>query len=184
MAKLYDGTRTVEIEMYKRDFPDYSDDFFNTAALPYDEDHDARKVDDVDYCIDQARDWKLCQGDHAVWTDEIGPGDRRVYVDNEQILENEHIRISFEAGTARYGNHGVNYMISDPNAKMDPPLYAEIKVPEDASEDYGYFTLKDAIIAQADARGIYEFELSFWYSAEDEENLEDDAHASGEIGTW
>lgn len=62
------------------------------------------------------------------------------------------MKISFEAGTSRYGDHGVNYMITAPGEK--PVLYAECKVPTDATDDYGYFALKADIIDQAKAAGF------------------------------
>lgn len=44
---------------------DWSQDFFEVGALPYDEDADAWLVDDVEYCIDQAEDWRLSRGDFS-----------------------------------------------------------------------------------------------------------------------
>lgn len=94
MTKLYDGNKAVEIEMYERDFPDYSSDFFDVSRLPYDDANGAYIVPDVDYCIDQARDWKLFQGDY---NDDVVDLDgkpmdhpteiRHVYVDSEAIEE-------------------------------------------------------------------------------------------------
>ena len=43
------------------------------------------------------------------------------------------MNIDFCAGVSRHGTYGVNYMIS-----ADKALYAEVKAPDDASEDYGY----------------------------------------------
>lgn len=67
--KLTDGKKTVEIEMkvwqgngYS---PDWSIDFFNAGSLKYDEDRDVHYVEDVDYCIEQAEDWKNSTGDFA-----------------------------------------------------------------------------------------------------------------------
>lgn len=78
------------------------------------------------------------------------------------------IKITFEAGTSRNGDHGVNYMMPAPGADS-PELYAEIPVPEGADEEYGYLTLKDEIIRQAVAQNIDPATLAFWYDGQ--ENL-------------
>ena len=62
--KIRDSKRTAEIEMYIWKAgqgvvrPDWSVDFFNAGNLPYDEETDTFTVQDVDYCIAQARDWE------------------------------------------------------------------------------------------------------------------------------
>ena len=65
--KLYDGNKMVDIQMNNwtgNDFtPDWSNDFFDAGNLPYDEELDAYMVEDVDYCIEQAMDWKNADGD-------------------------------------------------------------------------------------------------------------------------
>ncbi len=67
MARLTDGKRTVEIIMMDWDVdnwkPDWSNDFFEVGGLRHDNDLDAYIVDDVDYCIEQAQDWKNGRGD-------------------------------------------------------------------------------------------------------------------------
>lgn len=81
--------------------------------------------------------------------------------------EDKHmIKITFEAGTSRNGNHGVNYMMPAPGANS-PELYAEIPVPEGADEEYGYFALKDEIIRQAIAQNIDPATLAFWYDGQE-----------------
>lgn len=67
MTRLYDGKKIAEITMntwtgngYTTDF---SLDFFEVGALPYDEKREAYVVDDVDYCIEMAEDWKNSKGD-------------------------------------------------------------------------------------------------------------------------
>ena len=69
MTRLTDGNKTVEIEMtiwtgsgYS---PDWSGDFFEVGGLEYDDAKEAYKVEDVDYCVDQANDWKNSEGDFA-----------------------------------------------------------------------------------------------------------------------
>ena len=62
--KIRDNKRTAEIEMYiwksgqGRVRPDWSVDFFEAGNLPDDEETDTFTVQDVDYCIAQARDWE------------------------------------------------------------------------------------------------------------------------------
>lgn len=70
--RLTDGKRTINIEMQVWEEngctgygPDFSLDFFNAGDLPYDEEKELYIVDDVDYCIDQANDWKNSIGDFS-----------------------------------------------------------------------------------------------------------------------
>lgn len=74
----------------------------------------------------------------------------------------------FESGEGRHFNGGVNYMIS-----VDGSVYAECMVPADASEDYGYLTLKNAIMS----KGV---KADFLYDGQ-EEFLEPDADAECEV---
>ena len=68
MTRLYDGNKTVEISMSNWTdngyTPDWSADFFDVGCLPYIEEIDAYQVKDVDYCVDQAMDWKNNTGDY------------------------------------------------------------------------------------------------------------------------
>lgn len=65
--KLYDGKKMVNIEMNNWTdngyTPDWSIDFFEAGSLEYNEDMEAYLVEDVDYCIEQAMDWKNADGD-------------------------------------------------------------------------------------------------------------------------
>lgn len=45
--------------------PDWSQDFFEAGGLPYDDETNTYTVPDVEYCIEQAEDWRLCRGDFA-----------------------------------------------------------------------------------------------------------------------
>lgn len=71
MTRLFDGTKTAEITMRfwnsntNRYTPDWSNDFFAIGGLEYDDEHEAYKVDDVEYCVEQARDWGNMVGDFA-----------------------------------------------------------------------------------------------------------------------
>ncbi len=77
----------------------------------------------------------------------------------------------FEAGSGRHFDGGVNYMISE-----DRRIYAECAVPDGASEDYGYLTMKQAIL-DAGATG-----LVFPYDGQ-ESYLDPDAAAACEVYT-
>ena len=59
--KLNDGKKVAEITMRVWNGsgcgPDWSIDFFEAGGLSYDEESDCFTVPDVDYCIDQAKDW-------------------------------------------------------------------------------------------------------------------------------
>ena len=71
--------------------------------------------------------------------------------------------VNFEAGTGRFGPEPVNFMVC-----IGHHLYAEIVVPDGASDDYGYLNLKDEIIKQAAADGIPEKDLKFWYDGQEQ----------------
>lgn len=65
--KLSDGKKTIDIKLQIWNGtgygPDISNDFFEAGCLPYNEENDTYTVDDVDYCIDYANDWKNGTGD-------------------------------------------------------------------------------------------------------------------------
>lgn len=69
MTKLTDGKKTVGTTMavWTGDgyTPDWSNDFYDVGCLEYDEEKDAYIVDDVEYCIEQAMDWKNSEGDYS-----------------------------------------------------------------------------------------------------------------------
>ena len=87
--RLTDGTRTIEIEMVVRDgdnvSSDWSNDFFEAK---YDEGLDAYHVNDVDYAVEQAMDWKYSSGDFQ-GTDDIAYWDKDVYVDGVYMTDDE-----------------------------------------------------------------------------------------------
>lgn len=85
--KLYDGKKHVEITMHLWDereanmSPDWSNDFFDAGCLTHDTEREGTySVNDVEYCIDQANDWKNFVGDFR--DDEPKEGlERMVFVD-------------------------------------------------------------------------------------------------------
>lgn len=87
------------------------------------------------------------------------------------------MKIQFESGESRHGDYGVNFLIGNGGE-----LYAECRVPEGASDDYGYLALKADIIHQADQLGISE-PLEFWYDGQ-EMHLAPDAAAEAEVLRW
>ena len=88
--RLTDGTKMIEIEMVVRDgdnvSADWSGDFYGGAK--YDEGLDAYLVDDVDYAVEQALDWKYSSGDFR-GTDDIAYWDKGVYVDGVYMTDDE-----------------------------------------------------------------------------------------------
>jgi hypothetical protein len=82
--KLTDGTHTVEIEMLTWDDDkkqyigdDYAPYFFDDAGFFRDaDDEPVWSVEDVNYCIEQAKDWEKCRGDF--WDNEVAEGEERV----------------------------------------------------------------------------------------------------------
>ena len=89
MTRLTDGKRTAEIRMTvwsdqnSSYSPDWEYDFFEFAPSEYDEEADAYRVQDVDYCIDQAADCINRTGDFAA-DDEPVPGSTLI-VDGEIV---------------------------------------------------------------------------------------------------
>lgn len=80
-------------------------------------------------------------------------------------------RMQFEAGEGRHFQGGVNFIQGN-------GIYAEIEVPEGASEDYGYISMKQAIISQyPEAAGF-----DWWYDGQ-EDKLAADASADVEVYT-
>ena len=83
MTRLTDGKKTVEITMRIWEgngyTPDWSNDFFDIGDLPRDEEKEASIVEDVDYCVGQAQDWKNSAGDYM--DDETPIDDKRVDVE-------------------------------------------------------------------------------------------------------
>lgn len=83
--KMTDGKKTVSIQMKSwygnRWNPDCSPEFFDAPSLMYDEESDCSVVEDVDYCIDQAQDWKNCEGDYAEDAEYCSPDNRMVCVE-------------------------------------------------------------------------------------------------------
>lgn len=84
MARLTDGKKTVDITMNEwtgsEYTPDWSNDFFQVGCLSRNEDLDAYIVPDVDYCIDQANDWKNGVGDFLE-DEDVNTEDRNVDVE-------------------------------------------------------------------------------------------------------
>ena len=69
------------------------------------------------------------------------------------------------------GGDGVNVMLSLDAGNPRPwerTFYAECDLPEDASEDYGYFALKAEILRQAAAQGVPAERLAFTYDGQEE----------------
>ena len=70
MIRLTDGYAIVTVEMKtwddrnQRYTPDRAPEFFDVGRLPIDFETRAYKVDDVNHCLDQARDSMLHMGDY------------------------------------------------------------------------------------------------------------------------
>ena len=72
--KMTDGKRTIDIQMKVWNGsgygPDWSIDFFDAGSLPRNEDG-VDVVDDVDYCIDQAREWEAEDENNCVFVEDL-----------------------------------------------------------------------------------------------------------------
>lgn len=83
---LTDGNKTAEIIMHTWDGtqygPDFSDDFFIVGGLPetFIFDRVAYMVDDVEYCIEQARDWEAKRGDYFYDSEDMAAQHRDVII--------------------------------------------------------------------------------------------------------
>ena len=70
MIRLTDGYATVSVEMKtwdehnQRYTPDRAPEFFDVGGLPIDPSTQAYMVEDVNHCLDQARDSMLHMGDY------------------------------------------------------------------------------------------------------------------------
>ena len=89
--RLFDNTKMVEIRIQKWNGngydPDWSQDFFEAAGLEFDEEKNAYRVDDVDYCIEQANDMKNHVGDF--YDGEDPDEDMEIFI--EEIEEGEKV---------------------------------------------------------------------------------------------
>lgn len=88
MTRLTDGKKTAEIEMMVWEgsgyTPDWSADFFEVGNLEFDEEVGAYKVVNVDYCIEQANDWRKGVGDFS----DVEPDENNtVFVDGEALSD-------------------------------------------------------------------------------------------------
>lgn len=79
--RITDGKRTVDIRMVVWEgngySPDWSQDFLGAGGLRYDDEREAYIVEDVDYCIEQAMDWRDSKGD---FRDDVPDENNRVFV--------------------------------------------------------------------------------------------------------
>ena len=82
----------------------------------------------------------------------------------------------FSAGT-RHDGTGINYLVTD-----DKSIYAEVVVPEGASEDYGYLSMKCEVYRVAAEHGVTIDED--FYDTATEQMLDADAYAGEVFVDW
>lgn len=87
-TRLFDGENLAEIVVNnwvpgQGYTPDWSGDFYSVGGLRYNDDLEAFEVDDVNYCIDQANDWRNAEGDFA----ESEP--------NKEEIENRNVDVTW-----------------------------------------------------------------------------------------
>lgn len=69
-TRLTDGNRVMRFEMWEENIftmftgIDFSNDFFEVGSLFYDEATNAYMVGDLEYCVEQMRDWMSYSGDY------------------------------------------------------------------------------------------------------------------------
>lgn len=77
-------------------------------------------------------------------------------------------KVDYQAGTSRYGNKGVDYMLvkvpvkSPDGDDFEVELYAE-EIPDPNDETATYDALKAEILRMADEAEIEPEKLKFWY---------------------
>ena len=94
--------------------------------------------------------------------------------------EEDKMEIGFYAGESRHSADGVNYLLGG-NFDADEYIYAEAVLPDgDHSDDYGYLTMKAALVKALRQAGIDTSRFSFHYDGQ-EQYLEQDASADCEV---
>ena len=86
--------------------------------------------------------------------------------------------LQFESGEGRYFNGGVNF-IKGYDVATGEGIYAEIATPEDCSEDYGYITMKKAILKALLDNG-YKGKIRSHYDGQ-EQFLAEDADVDADV---
>ena len=75
--RMTDGKATIKIRMVAwtgTDYsPDWSLDFFDAGILPHDDETDTYTVQDVGYCVEQAKEWERSNEDYLVMWSEVRP---------------------------------------------------------------------------------------------------------------
>lgn len=84
------------------------------------------------------------------------------------------MKMQFEAGEGRHFDN-VNFLIGKDG---DIEIYAEVEVPDGASDDYGYITMKKALISKLPEEIT---DSITWQYDGQEQYLEDDASADCEV---
>ena len=89
-------------------------------------------------------------------------------VKEEKAEEEKSMKMQFEAGEGKHFSGAVNFVFGN-------GIYAEIEVPEGASEDYGYITMKRAIMERCPDLGAE------WMYDGQEQFLAPDAAADADV---
>ena len=90
--------------------------------------------------------------------------------------------MQFEKGDgAHFSGETVNYLINV-NEIDRYKIYAECPVPDEASDDYGYLTMKNAIVNYFKRENVLlpEPKFRFWYDGQ-EDKLAEDANANCDV---
>ena len=90
------------------------------------------------------------------------------------------MNIQFAAGEGIHFSGPVNYLIDTEAIGGRYSIYAECLWPDGTQEDYGYITLKKAILDEMEKRNLKTDDFSFWYDGQ-EQFLSDDANADCEV---
>lgn len=88
------------------------------------------------------------------------------------------MKMYFYGGEGRHFPGGVNYLISN-----DHSIYAEVAVPEGASEDYGYLDMKGAILHELEKKGIA-LDIEWPYEEDLPEVADPDCEVFVDIDWW
>ena len=95
-------------------------------------------------------------------------------IQNRTLVEVEPLKMHFRFEAA--GHENILWGQADDGFKIT----ASVTVPEGASEDYGYLTMKSAIMMELDMREIDTEYIDFQYDGQ-EDSLADDADAEADV---
>lgn len=158
--KITDGNKVISVKMYTHteagNTPDWSEDFFNAGNLEYIPETDIYKVPDVDYCVEQAQDWKQSKGDFC--DDQPNDGNMVEVIEYYYWLDTE-----YHIGDATKNAFALICGERDADGRKDRETerivlcgeYENLKGYKDHVKAW-YDEIADKVIEEVDANAVYE----------------------------